>query len=311
MVLSPLSHLRLLTICILTWFAAYFALNAQEIPPPQFYPQQASTRASAVFDQAPNAAVFIYDDQATPCVRQPARNLPPLGTGFIVHLEDRALISSTRQRNGLNFLVTAKHVIAERPRVIISLHSDTAPPFICHALDLQNSFFAAPGIDLAAVGLPEIPDADPTLISSSLLIDARAMKEWNIADGTDAFTAGYLASYDRRKINAPVTRYARVSLITEKWWYHNPESKRIEQAYELELSSALALSGAPVFAYGTVTTTNPFRYERLQPFVLGVVKDFYAQPVRDELISARRVAVLEPGANLKLLMETIARTLNP
>jgi hypothetical protein len=43
--------------------------------------------------------------------------------------------------------------------------------------------------------------------------------------------------------------------------------------------------------------------------VLGVVKDFNVKLGKSELISAR-VAVLEPGINLKALMEEIAKSLN-
>ena len=98
------------------------------------------------------------------------------------------------------------------------------------------------------MSLPEIPGADPTVIPSSLLIDANGMTDRNIGVGADVLTVGYLLGYDGQKINAPVAKFARVSQVSEQWWYHNPQSKRIEQAYALDLSSALELSGAPVFA---------------------------------------------------------------
>jgi hypothetical protein len=76
----------------------------------------------------------------------------------------------------------------------------------------------------------------------------------------------------------------------------------------LDLSSALELSGAPVFASGVATATYPFRYRELQPFVVGVVKGIILKPVEGELIDAR-VAVLEPGENLKTLMQQVANSL--
>ncbi len=104
-------------------------------------------------------------------------------------------------------------------------------------------------------------------------------------------------------------KFARVSVVAEKWWYHNPQSNRIEQAYAVDLSSALELSGAPVFAHGVVIATNPFRYRELQPFVLGVVKGLILKPVDGELFYAF-VAIIEPGTNLRTLMQQVAKSFN-
>lgn len=263
--------------------------------------EQAPFLEFGFFDKAAKASVFIYEAQVAPCASQRAgRNLSPLGTGFVVHLK------STTERNGWNFLVTAKHVITGRPEVIVRIHSTTTD-FVCYRLNLDDAIFAPTGIDLAAVRLPEVTGADPLLIPSSMLIDNQGMAEWDIGVGADVLTVGYLLGYDGQKIGAPVAAFARMAVVTNRSWYHNSESKRIEQAYEMDLSSALELSGAPVFAHGTVIAGTPFRYRKLQPFVLGVVKDFNVKPVKGDLISGR-VAILEPGANLKDLMGRIAGT---
>jgi hypothetical protein len=265
--------------------------------------EQAAFLESGFFDKAAKASVFIYEAQATPCASQRAgRNLAPLGSGFVVHLK------FTKEPNGWNFLITAKHVITGRSNVIIRIHSNTTD-FVCYRLDLDGAIFSPSGVDLAAARLPEITGADPLLIPSYMLIDDQGMAERDIGVGTDVLTVGYLLGYDGQKIDAPIAAFARMSMVTNKRWYHNSESKRTEQAYEMDLSSALELSGAPVFAHGAVIAGTPFRYRKLQPFVLGVVKDFTVKPAKGDLISAR-VAILEPGANLKDLMGRIAGTLH-
>ena len=54
--------------------------------------------------------------------------------------------------------------------------------------------------------------------------------------------------------------------------------------------------------------TYPFTYRELQPFVLGVVKGLILTPVKDQFLWAR-AAVIEPGENLKTLIQQIAKTL--
>lgn len=308
--INPLSRPSLLrNVAILCCLSACFNLSyAQETPTPEQNQEQAPIPGPRLFSAASNVAIFIYRPDTAPCATQPAaQKLIPLGSGFVVHLESKTA-ASAQLRNGWNFLVTAKHVIASQPEVIIRMSSRPASEFVCHRVKLQGAVLAAPGVDLVAVSLPEIPDADLMAIPSSLLIDVREMTDNNIGVGTDVLTVGYLLGYDLQKSNAPAAKFARLSTVTEQWWYHNPRSKRIEQAYALDLSSALELSGAPVFASGVETATYPFRYRELQPFVLGVVKGIILKQVDGELIDAR-VAVLEPGQNLKTMMQQVAKTL--
>ena len=270
--------------------------------------EEAAILKSSFFRRAANVSIFIYGPQAIPCATQPARrNLPPLGSGFVVHLEIKTPASSPQQ-SGWNFLVTAKHLIANQPEFIVRVPSKTASHFVCHSLDLRNAVFATSGVDLVALSLPEIPGADLTVIPSSLLIDAKGMIEQTIGIGTDVLTVGYLLDFEGQMPNTPTAKFARISLLTEKWWYHNPQSHRFERGYALDLSSALELSGAPVFASGLEVATYPFTYRELQPFVLGVVKGLILTPVKDQFLWARG-AVIEPGENLKTLIQQIAKTL--
>jgi hypothetical protein len=274
--------------------------GAQQAQTPQ---QEGRNQQSGFFQRAETNSIFIFGGETEPCTTEPGGQRPvPLGSGFVVGME--AIVTAQNK-----FLVTAKHVIANEREVVVRLNSSMGSKFICQELNLQNAFFAPPGVDLVAVNLPEIPGTDPTVIPSSLLLDVNEMKEWNIGVGADVLTVGYLLGYDGRKIDAPVAKFARVSQVSEKWWYRNPQSKRIEQGYALDLSSALELSGAPVFAHGVVIATNPFQYRQLSPFVVGVVKGLILKPVKGEFIYAR-IAVIEPGENLKTLMQQVANTVN-
>ena len=210
-------------------------LHAQQAQAPTEGQEEAATLTSAFFRRPANVSIFIYGPQATPCVTQPAqRNLPPLGSAFVVHLESETAASSPQQ-SGWNFLVTAKHLIANQPEFIVRVPSKTASHFVCHSLDLRNAVFATSGVDLVALSLPEIPGADLTVIPSSLLIDAKGMTEQTIGVGTDVLTVGYLLDFEGQMPNTPAAKFARISLLTEKWWYHNPQSHRLERGYAVGL----------------------------------------------------------------------------
>jgi hypothetical protein len=309
MVLKPLRGLRLLSartyrkqlISVICCFLTCVTLSrAQQAQTPE---QEGRNQPSGFFQKAETNSIFIFGGETEPCMTQPGGQKPvPLGSGFVVGME--AGVGAQRK-----FLVTSKHVLANEREVVIRLNSNMASKFLCQRLSLQDAFFATPGVDLAAVSLPEIPGLDPAVIPSSLLIDAEEMISWDIGAGADVLTVGYLLGYDGQKIEAPVAKFARISLLSEKWWYHNPESRRIEQAYAVELSSSLELSGAPIFAHGVVIATNPFQYRQLPPFVIGVVKGLVLEPVKGQFIYSR-IAVIEPGKNLKALMQQVAETVN-
>jgi hypothetical protein len=318
-----------------------FAANcaAQQVSTSQQPPQQPKPNDQAQFFQlATNGSIFVYGSGADPCAAPPpGTTLLPLGSGFVAGIEKspRSSRSISRSRtlgsgfvagieksgaskpgawNGWKFLVTAKYVLANRADVTIRVNSEDGSKFVCKTITLelsgtkQNVVLAPDGVDLAAVALPEIPDCDPTVVSSSLLTDEAKMKEWNIGVGTEVLTIGYLYGFSGLQSNYPVAKFGRISLITEEPWYFNPESRLMEKGYVLDLSNAPGLSGAPVFTHGVEFETDPFRYRSLPPVLIGVVKGLMLVPVNGQLIS-QGIAVIEPGENLRALMVQIAAML--
>jgi hypothetical protein len=106
---------------------------AQETP--QQLQEQAPIPDPGFFQAASNASIFVYGPHTAPCATQAtAEQLSPLGSGFVVQLESKTA-SSAQQRNGWNFLVTAKHVIANQPEVIIRMNSGMASKFLCQSVN--------------------------------------------------------------------------------------------------------------------------------------------------------------------------------
>jgi hypothetical protein len=303
----------LLTLMLLGCMAS--SVRAQQAPAPQQPPQKESpSHQSDFFQKATNGAIFIYGPQVDPCAPLPKdKTLLPLGSGFVTGIDKKGA-STPELWNGWKFLVTAKHVLANQSKIIIRVNAKSASKFVCKTIELQtqgqtrNTFLAPAGVDLEAVAMPDIPGADPTIITSTLLIDAAKMKEWSIGVGTQVLTIGYLFGYSGQQENFPVAKFGHISITTDESWFFNPDSKLIEQGYVLDLSNAPGLSGAPVYAYGVEIETNPFRYRELPPYLVGVVKGLMLVPANGQMIS-QGIAVVEPGDNLKALMGQIVTVL--
>jgi len=167
---------------------------------------------------------------------------------------------------------------------------------------------AADGVDLAALWLPDLDGADPTVVPASYLVDRAQLNASEIGLGTQVVTVGYLFGYSGLKANFPVMKFGHVAALTDEAWFFNRASHVPEQGYVVDLPNAPGLSGAPVFVYGMEFDVDPFRYRQLPPFVIGVVKDLLLAPAGGQVIS-QGVAVIEPGANVKALMKQIAAAL--
>jgi hypothetical protein len=187
--------------------------------------------------------------------------------------------------NGWKFLVTAKHVVANQAAIIVRVNANDQSKFICKTIQLhtdgpeQNVVFADSGVDLAAIALPEIEGYTSTVVPSSMFIDEPKMKEWSIGVGTEVLAVGYLFSYSGQKLNYPVVKFGRISMMSDELWYLNDQSHLMEQGYVLDLANAPGLSGSPVFAHGIEFEAKPFRFRELPPYVVGVVKGMMLAPI--------------------------------
>jgi hypothetical protein len=307
--------MRMPTLSVALWlFFSAIAIGRQNSSPQQSTAssqspvKQPPSHNTEFFRKATNGSIFIYNNQHDPCAPLPPNlTLFPLGSGFVTGVEKRGA-STPPVWNGWKFLITAKHVIANQNEIVIRVNAEKESKLVCKPLKLetqgkgQNVIMAPAGVDLVAIVLPQLEDADPTVVTPSLLVDEAMMTEGSIGVGTQVLTIGYLFSYSGQKANFPVAKFGHISLMTDESWYFNPESKLMEQGYALDLSNAPGLSGAPVYSHGVEFETDPFRYRELPPYLIGVVKGLMLAPVNGQLIS-QGVAVVEPGANLKTLMQ--------
>jgi len=261
------------------------------------------------------SVVFIYDVKSKPCEPPPPNQLLlPAGSGFVVGLAKK---SSTKEKwEGWKFVITTEHVIANRDAVILRLNHKDKPEFVCYPVTLersgnnQNVFSSAKQeIDLVAIYIPHISEADPAVFDYSLTMSKTMVDATEVRVGTDVFMVGYLYGYSGNKQNYPVIRFGKIALMTEETWY--PSQRKLnEQAYLVEIQSTPGLSGAPVILQSyqyRINDKREFQSRLMPPYIFGVNKGVLLLP--KELGGTQGLAAVEPGYNLQDLMKSIANRL--
>jgi hypothetical protein len=267
-----------------------------------------------------DTAVFIYSETDQPCTAPAAGTRPPvaLGTGFVVFL-------SAGKKNdqgsdvGLRFLITAGHVIDGRSSVIFRVNRTDKKGYTCQTVKLDTvatipdrtvfTLKNEPQVDLAAIHMRNIPDADPTSLSYAMILDKTKLKEQQVHVGTDVFTVGYMFGYGGLNLNHPITRFGKVALLTdEPWMPPDPRTGKttLEEGYVIELQNVPGLSGAPVMLSSPQWSVDPqsgaIRVRTVPPLLIGVIKDLLSSPAG----GSQGVAVIETGDRVRELLRSIA-----
>jgi hypothetical protein len=267
-----------------------------------------------------DTAVFIYSATDQPCTAPAVGTRPPvaLGTGFVVFLsagkkDDRG------GDMGLRLLITAGHVIDGRSSVIFRVNRTDKKGYSCQTAKLDadaaipnRTVFRLknqPQVDLAAIHMLNIPDADPTSLSYPMILDKAKLREQQVHVGTDVFTVGYMFGYGGLNLNHPITRFGKVALLTdEPWLPPDPRTGRtaLEEGYVIELQNVPGLSGAPVMLSSLQWSVDPqsgtVRARTVPPLLIGVIKDLLGSPAG----GSQGVAVIETGDRVRDLLRSIA-----
>jgi hypothetical protein len=286
----------------------------------------AVAQQTEVLSAAADSVLFIYDGATAPCADPPpGLILLPQGTGFVSGIPKKGLAFDSPTWTGVKFLITAKHVVSGKSKIIVRLNRKDKTEFTCFPLELkwdgkeQNSFASEkPEVDLAAIYLPKIPDTDPSVLDYPLVLDPKSMSAWQVEEGTDIFTIGYLYGYSGKKKNYPVKKFGKIALLTEESWCPNPfQPNQLQRAYLVELQNVPGLSGAPVLLQSPrflVVQGRNLTYRHNPPMVVGVIKQLLKAPIAPGEVISQGVAVVEPGSELKALLQQVAKqitSLNP
>jgi len=241
--------------------------------------------------QAAKTSVFVYDGAAKPCKPpMPGDHVLPIGSAFIISIEDATSPVAPRF---WDFLITAEHVIHGRSAIVLRFNRSEGKGKVCVDVPLErsgpNQNLFAPSdesTDVVAINLPNTPaDADLITITYSWIMDEDGLKKYDLKVGTGVFTVGYLFGYAGESQNYPVTKFGKVSVLTDEKWFLSDRGS-YENAYLVELQNVPGLSGAPLLAYGEEFKMNPLRFRSIPPVLIGVVKDVLL--VQNEKAALRR-----------------------
>src|ERR1700680_3841515 len=156
------------TIALVLFASMFSPVLFQQAPP-----KQADSQQPDYLQKAALSSIFVYDSTLKPCESAPPNmTIAPLGSAFVVGITNKKT-TTPQLWSGWKFLITAKHVIGDRTQIIARLNLANKAEFTCQSLDLKrigterNVFLAGDGIDLVAIGLPNIPGTDPLVFGYS------------------------------------------------------------------------------------------------------------------------------------------------
>lgn len=241
--------------------------------------------------------VFIYTDEA--CTPQHA-----YGTGFLMRIP-----VPTHPNSAWIYLVTAQHVLHSDGNNLnspllkelfvrmnkVSADSLVVPVPIVTTGPQRTVFLSPdPDIDVAVlpIKLPENEKLDIESFDENFLATTDAMKQMNIAVGTDMFFAGMFAPYQGRTRNQPIVRFGRLAMIPEEkidFGGHQID------AYLVESFSFGGNSGSPVFFYpSSDNTPGRITMGYLPVKIAGVMKGFYGdlEPIQLAQVTQQRRQVM-------------------
>ena len=277
--------------------------------------QPSGTKKTADIDylqEAAKVSVFVYDPSPKPCEPlTPGVRAVPLGSAFIIGIADAT--SPPDAPRSWEYLITAEHVVHGKSDVVLRFNRLEGRGKVCMDLHLErggpNQNLFAPSddsTDVVAIFLAKTPDdAELLSISYSWITDKDDLKKYELKVGTGVFTVGYLLGYAGESRNYPVTKFGKISVLTDEKWLLS-ERGGYENAYIVELQNVPGLSGAPLMAYGQEFKMDPLRFRSLPPLLIGVVKDLlWVQDAKTKTRISQGLAAIEPGYKVKALMDEI------
>jgi hypothetical protein len=201
--------------------------------------------AGVIPSQIKNTVAFVY-------LLDSNTNTVPNGTGFFV-----AVQNPTNSSQSAGYFVTSKHVLQDAtrskllPGVLLRVNLKAAGsqflavPLIAEGKDKNVFLHTDPAVDVAVI--PAHPSQELfeyVYLPADMLTAKSDFDSLNIREGSEIFFVGLFLPYPGYQRNYPITRFGRVSLMTDEQieWDH-----RMMDLYLVESGSFGGNSGSPVF----------------------------------------------------------------
>jgi hypothetical protein len=180
---------------------------------------------------------------------------------------------------GINFLVTAKHVVFNKdgkllPQFYVRRNKEGGGFinhwFLCDALEPRVFVHPDKSVDIAVLPISGDPEKMFTSLPLNLVATRESMKNFKIREGDEMFFLGLFTPFYGSKSNFPVYRFGRLSMIpTERIPFEKDAPEQDLLLMETQVFGGN--SGAPCFYYFN-ERRNPNDTSIL---LAGVVKGYY------------------------------------
>ncbi len=206
-----------------------------------------------------------------------------LGTAFIVGIP----LSNNPQRF-IPFIVTAKHVIAERKSVLgrYNTKSGDSPIFITYNIDSlkkSNDYWEYPddnGVDLVVFRTLVYENVDFKSIPIDIIATKETFRTEQIDGGDRIVIPCLMSNYPGVTKNYPIFRDGSIALISEEpvefnWKFGKQEIKTSQSIIFVNSTLNEGFSGAPVFLWPGPRLTTQGTIFGGKPLLLGIVHGFF------------------------------------
>jgi hypothetical protein len=284
-------------------------------------PQASSTASSIDSDQSPalppslsslltQSIVFIYEDKTPP----KNSNIIPgrvLGTAFIVGIPilgqpDKMLL----------FIVTAKHVVAEKRKILIRFTSLSGikplfKPYNLEELRRKNDLCEYPndeGVDIIVFRTPYYRNTKILPFPAELIASKETFIKENINVLDRVSIPCLMENIPGASQNYPIFRDGTIALITEeqvslKWELNKRIINTSQEVIFINSIVNEGFSGAPVFLWPGMRLTPKGHTIGGKPWLIGIVHGFYPNMRRliDEERNEMTITKQVPGVLGKTL----------
>lgn len=189
------------------------------------------------------AVAFIY-------IKDSSGKFVPTGTGFYMAVRKDSVTF-------YGYLITAKHVIRRMdgtylgeifiriPGLKDTLLQHLSKILVYNLPSRNVHFHSDTTVDVAVIsGLFDNNKYDFSPLPEDFLVTKSVFDSLKISEGNEVFFTGLFTPYIGEKANYPITRFGRVSLITDERVYWNGNYRNL---YLIEATTYWGNSGSPVY----------------------------------------------------------------
>ena len=226
----------------------------------------------------------------------------PNGTGFFIGVKNEKDSQISHA-----YLVTAKHVIMNKKTgkyfdsIYIRLNKRSGDlEGIKIPLSGEGSIdvYVHPDVSVDIAVIPILPDPkiyEIKLIPEDMIITKEKFKELNIREGDEVFFLGLFTHFYGIKRNYPISRFGRVSIITDEkipWQEEKGKPPKMLDLYLIESQSFGGNSGSPVFFYlGIDRKPGSVVIGGTRLLLAGVMKGSFLEGRGVEIIETNKIPI--------------------